>query len=142
MKVNNIMFMMPSDHLGGAQLLFIRCARELSEHYNVFYVDYRDGISHTILENEVRFVDYMDGGRVTVPDNTLVIYPLGNIVDIKQKFLFDKKNVTFLLWAIHPNGFTRHYYMKKMVLLDIVTKKKLCKCVKRLSEMRIIQYMD
>ena len=89
MKINDytsITFLYPSYKIGGAQLLFIRLAIELSKYNNILVnvVDYPGGYLESKLKNykKIKIYSY-ESGYFKISDETVVITPLSNFADLK-----------------------------------------------------------
>lgn len=103
-----IVFCYPEKKIGGAQLLFIRCAQYFStlEEVEVFYIDYIDGFARKMLERyKVSFLDYNDNKKVTLPQNSVSVLALEYINEIFERFVLSQNN-RFLFWSIHPANMT------------------------------------
>ena len=103
----SITFMYPSHRIGGAQLLFIRLAIELSKYDNILVnvVDYPDGYLNSQLNNykKIKKLPYVKG-YVEIIEETVLITPLSNFADLKHLIKGDLGIIKVLLWAIHPLG--------------------------------------
>lgn len=101
----NITFLYPSRRVGGAQLLFVRMAKFLSEQreVEVSVVDYNDGfLKESLKGTSVNILEFV-GNKVSVNFDTTIITPLSNITDCR-KIVVSDSNVNFLFWSIHPDG--------------------------------------
>lgn len=103
----SITFMYPSRRIGGAQLLFIRLAIELSkkDSITVNVVDYPDGFLTSQLSNynKVTILPYSNGS-VLINEETVLITPLSNFADLKYLVKGDFNKIKILLWSIHPTN--------------------------------------
>lgn len=110
MKINDytsITFLYPSYKIGGAQLLFIRLAIELSKYNNILVnvVDYPGGYLESKLKNykKIKIYSY-ESGYFKISDETVVITPLSNFADLKYMIRGDFRKIKILLWAIQPTN--------------------------------------
>jgi hypothetical protein len=103
----SITFMYPSRRIGGAQLLFIRLAVELSKSDTIVVnvVDYPDGFLASQLSNynKVTILPYSNG-CVKIYEETVLITPLSNFADLKYLIKGDFTKIRILLWSIHPTN--------------------------------------
>lgn len=110
MKINDyisITFLYPSYKIGGAQLLFIRLAIELSKYNNILVnvVDYPGGYLESKLKNynKIKIISY-ENGYIELSEETVVITPLSNFADLKYMIKGDFRKIKILLWAIQPTN--------------------------------------
>ncbi len=103
-----ITFFYPSHVLGGAELLFLRLARELSTIYlskvKIQYVDYEDGyIANEISksEDDIILIPFTGNKPLYFSKSNLLITPLSSVFDVCRHFFGGTK---ILLWSIHPVG--------------------------------------
>ncbi len=103
----SITFMYPSHRIGGAQLLFIRLAIELSKYDNILVnvVDYTGGYLESQLNNynKIKILPYIDG-YVEISKETVLITPLSNFADLTHLIKGDFSKIKVLLWSIHPSN--------------------------------------
>lgn len=103
----SITFMYPSRRIGGAQLLFIRLAVELSKRDAIVVnvVDYQDGFLAAQLSNynKVNILPYSNG-CVAISEETVFITPLSNFSDLRYLIKGDFNKIKILLWSIHPTN--------------------------------------
>lgn len=103
-----ITFFYPSHVLGGAELLFLRLARELSEIHlskvKIQYVDYEDGyVANEISKSgdNINLIPFTGNKPLYFSKRNLLITPLSSIFDICRHFFGGTK---ILFWSIHPIG--------------------------------------
>lgn len=142
----NVYFFCPSFVLGGAELLFLRCADYLanySDKYVVSYIDY-DGGSYFKLDNivHVTFVKYRNS-PVEVVNDSIVILPLSYISSIDYYFV-NPQSLKFLYWSLNPTNLTRqiNLYNHKLFLINKKTRTKIGEYLKMLTDRGVIRYMD
>jgi glycosyltransferase involved in cell wall biosynthesis len=108
-----IVFYYPSRVLGGAELLFVRVARALSERgLDVYVVDYLDGVQAQQLANTtVKLLEVRGWQRVRIPKQAILITPLSSIRRAARRCIFPA-DTKVLLWSLHPMNICalfRHY---------------------------------
>ncbi|MCS1408632.1 MAG: hypothetical protein M2R45_01808 [Verrucomicrobia subdivision 3 bacterium] len=75
--IRRLVFCFPYRGVGGVSLLFLRVAERLAAEYDqeTYLVDYPDGFMAKHRDTELtRFIAYRDGSRVSVPEESLVIF--------------------------------------------------------------------
>ncbi len=140
-----IIFFYPSLKIGGAQLLFIRCARELSylKKFEIVYIDYIEGFAKNILKNfNVDIIIYSKEIKTYLPDNSIIILPLLFIDQINLLFEFNSNNVKFLFWSIQPESFTHKITWHNKITLLPWTKTKIKISLKKLHTNGNLKFMD
>jgi len=105
---SSITFFYPSRIVGGAEFLFLRLAKILSQKYllDVYYIDFLDGFARKMSDSESRSIKFLEFGRfskVQLPPNTIIITPLSSIIDVLRYFKADRKTL-LLFWSIQPLG--------------------------------------
>lgn len=139
----SITFLYPSMRVGGAQLLFIRLAIELSKYDDLLVnvVDYPCGYLESQLKSydRITILPYINGS-VAIGDETVLVTPLSNFADLTHLVEGNFANIKVLLWCIHPsnldfvfNGNARKWFRNK---------KKLKSFIEMLSDAGNIVYMD
>ena len=102
-------FLYPCKDIGGAQLLFARLAKYISEIYldvELFYIDYLEGYSANWLKKKkVRVVHlpYFENKRLELPADLVIILPF-DLFSLKiclKNLTFS--NTKFIFWFIEPN---------------------------------------
>lgn len=139
----SITFMYPSRRIGGAQLLFIRLAIELSKKDKIVInvVDYGDGFLASQLANynEVNILPYSNG-CVSINEETILITPLSNFSDLKYLIKGDFNKIKILLWSIHPTNINYVFASNgRKWFKNVVPVKNF---LKTLSDLGNIVYMD
>ncbi|TDS13693.1 hypothetical protein B0I21_10419 [Sphingobacterium paludis] len=111
-----ITFFYPSRLIGGAEMLFLRLARILSDtlppEVQIHYVDFKDGfVSQEISNNNdsIKVIFYDTYKFVHLSDDGLLITPLSSIFEVAR---FCLGNPHVFLWSTHPFG------LKEMVLAN------------------------
>lgn len=145
--MKDIIFYQPSYTFGGAELLFIRCAKFLAQTntYNVSYIDYYDGILHTQLKDEhnIFFICYKE--KLKLKPSSLIVIELAKITEVESTFS-TPEDFFYLFWSIHPDSIVgkiiisqrfRHFHTMKEK-----QKREVGEILKELSNRRIISYMD
>ncbi len=139
----SITFLYPSRRVGGAQLLFIRLAIEISKYDNisVSVVDFKDGYLKSQLRNYTRIniLPYKNG-FVELENGEVVVTPLSNLADLEYMIKGDFSKMKILLWSIHP--YALDFIFSANARKCFVNKDKLKKKIKILSESETIVYMD
>lgn len=139
----NVYFYYPSRRVGGAQLLFYRCADWLTQvnGLKIFYIDYVDGYIKSHQENSN--IIFVNKSSYKILDNAIIILPLSLLMTYKKIFDLSAQNkARFLFWSIEPYNFTWAFILNgKFILPKIVYKKAGIK-IERLSRLGIIRYMD
>ncbi|MFN3784295.1 MAG: hypothetical protein ACK4R6_10265 [Spirosomataceae bacterium] len=140
---NSITFFYPSRKIGGAQMLFIRLALEISKYDNISVniIDYRGGYLESQVKNieKINVIPYIKG-CTKIEHETILITPLSNLLDINKLFNDDIKEVKILLWSIHPEnlkfvlqGNGRKWFANEM---------KAKKIIKEIALKGVLTYMD
>lgn len=141
--IKNIVFYYPSRRIGGAQLLFYRCAEWLSslKRYNVSYIDYVDGFVRGQLDKtNIAFIDQAD---IIIPEYAIIVLPLSRIMTYNRIFGGRINDTTrFLFWSIHPHNITDAFTIKNRFLLPPCIRNSAGRTIDTLSEMGVIRYMD
>lgn len=103
----SITFLYPSRRVGGAQLLFIRLAKELSknEDISVNVVDYVGGYLEGQLSSHpnIKVLPYRNSS-VDIENGTVVVTPLSNFADLQFLLKGDLSQIKVLFWSIHPTN--------------------------------------
>jgi glycosyltransferase involved in cell wall biosynthesis len=102
----NIVFYYPSRVVGGAEWLFIRMARALSEiqTHHVSVVDFHDGfLKSKLKDSKVWFIEHQPTRRAKIAEDAIVIVPISHI-GIANKNLDLPDSTRVLLWSIHPHN--------------------------------------
>jgi hypothetical protein len=102
----NIVFYYPSRIVGGAEWLFIRMARALSEiqGYHVNVVDFHDGfLKSKLTGSQVQFIEYKPNNRAKIAENVILIVPISHI-RFANNDLDIPDSARVLLWSIHPHN--------------------------------------
>ena len=105
MKLENVVFYFPCTVTGGGQYLFIRYSESLAKEHpelNVFFVDYKDGFARREIgaNPSIKFIDYEDGVKTIIPDNSIVVYTLNHLYHHRDYMTYNENNTTFLFWCI------------------------------------------
>ncbi|AFD09310.1 hypothetical protein Solca_4320 [Solitalea canadensis DSM 3403] len=141
--MKNICFFYPSKNVGGAQLLFVRLAIELSliEGLNIKVIDYSEGFLTKQLANtpNVSLIPFVNG-KAKIDFETILITPLSYIADIEYLVDFNIQEVKLLFWAIHPDNLKDSLYAKGRKIF--INKAQLRHYIVTLSEKGNIIYMD
>ncbi|WP_286754124.1 MULTISPECIES: hypothetical protein [Sphingobacterium] len=101
-----ITFYYPSKIIGGAELLFLRLAINLSRSAEIVvqYVDFPDGFVAKEIENNqynISIIPFDFDRRIMLGEDSLLVAPLSSIFQVSRVF---NKNVHVMLWSIHPMG--------------------------------------
>ena len=142
--MKNVIFCYPSKKIGGAQLLFIRCADYLSKHaeFNIYYIDYIDGFARKELENSnVEFINYEVGKKNLLIEHSFLIVPLSYINIINDNFVLTNRNF-FLFWSISPYNIVCKIKFKNYFIISKATRKKIGNIINELSQIGVIRFMD
>lgn len=100
-----VVFAYPARHVGGAQILFYRLAKEFAlRGYKVGLIDFADGWIHSKLEaEEVDYHLFPFSGRPIISDfrNSIVIMPSSFMRQI-DKYITRSADPNIFFWNIHP----------------------------------------
>lgn len=143
MELQNIVFYYPSKITGGAEYLFVRCAKAIIQNYkyNVYYVDYLDGFARKELANtDVKFINYIEGSSVQVPENTVVIFQL-NMIGSYREVVDISDNIRPMFWCLHFLNIHYQINYKGFYFLSPISRFRLGKAIKYLSEIGVIKYL-
>lgn len=142
-----IVFCYPSRVIGGAELLFVRCARYLSceKNYEVSYIDYSDGYGYSLIKDEERilYVPYKTKDKVKLDGGSIVITPLSYLPLVHN--IFDNwSDLRFLFWSVNPYNLSGYInlYRNKLFTISNKYRKQIGTTLKYLSEKNVIKYMD
>jgi hypothetical protein len=139
----SITFLYPSKRVGGAQLLFVRLAIELSKFPDVIVnvVDYKDGFLESSLANysKINILHYHNGS-VVIDEATIVVTPLTNLSDLTHLIKGNFVSIKFLFWAIHSSGI--NYLMKANFRKFFLNPDNLKSFFKEISDKGNLVYMD
>ncbi|WP_316817965.1 hypothetical protein [Pedobacter nyackensis] len=142
-NITSITFLYPSRRVGGAQMLFIRLADELSryEDISVNVVDFEDGYLRSQLQSNSRInILNFKNASVRIGFKTILITPLSNLSDINNLVKGNKDHLNILFWCIQPYNlqFALYYNGRKF----FGKKEQVKKIVEHLSNDGNIIYMD
>lgn len=147
-KMINIYFCYPSKKLGGAELLFFRCANYLSKKedlYKVHYIDFVEGYvaQKSLNSGNIQHIEYRDNTPLYIEPGAIIIIPLSLMVLLK-KYFKNSHQLKFLCWSISPSNLTNYVVIKKTnrYSLNKTILKKVGCYVKLLSDKGVIVYMD
>ena len=112
---NSIIFLYPSKVVGGAELLFIKIAKYLSNSgRDVYYVDYIDGFARKeLLGSNVKFIDFDNDKPVTIDFEATIISAVFHLNDLNKFVNITNDKVKLFFWCIHP--FNIFFLIKKIV---------------------------
>ena len=98
----DICFFLPSNTLGGCEMLFIRIANYLAQntHKKISYIDYSNGIASKLIVDDVHFIQYSNS-CITFNNDVVVVAPVTLASELD---LITGKNVQFLFWNLHPRN--------------------------------------
>lgn len=101
-----VTFSYPSKIIGGAELLFLRLAINLSRTTNchIQYVDYLDGYVATEIQKNgynIKIIPFNNEEIITLEKDSLLITPLSSIFQVARVF---NKDLYVMCWSIHPMG--------------------------------------
>jgi hypothetical protein len=102
----NITFYYPSRIVGGAEWLFVRMARALSDiqGYQISVVDFQDGfLKSKLSKSKVHFIENNPKNRAKIVENAILIVPISHI-RFANKDLDLPDATRVLLWSIHPHN--------------------------------------
>ena len=145
--MKDVAFCYPSRVAGGAEFLFVKCAKYLAStnHYRVSYIDYDDGFGYKLLieENGVEHVSYDKGKKVCLKENTIVITPLSELPLLDRHFEAPQ-TLKYLIWSINPFNLVSYInlHRHKLFTMGKYRRARIGKKLKELSEKGIIRYMD
>ncbi|MDP2573125.1 hypothetical protein Q8W40_13120 [Vibrio penaeicida] len=145
----NIAFYFPYPTVGGVSILFLRCAKYLTERHNVILIDINDGYMHKNLPSGCSYVNYLELDKL--PDKTTIIFqscPLWRIQDLEKA----PESSKIVFWNLHPQNLdprilksnigVRNTLGKMINLFSFFRLKKLRKTVSNLVENNAIYFMD
>lgn len=139
----SITFLYPSRRVGGAQLLFIRLAIELSKYLNLLVnvVDFPDGYLQSQLRSfdRITILPYINGS-VEIRNETVLVTPLSNMADLKYMVRGNFTKIKVLFWSIHPSNLD--FVLNANGRKWFGDKKKLKKLIKNISDAGNLIYMD
>jgi glycosyltransferase involved in cell wall biosynthesis len=103
--MRKIIFYYPSKNIGGAQLLFVRLANELSKipECSVAVIDYPNGFLRKSVCASVEVIDCYQGITTRTEESATIITPVSKIISIHRELL-TAKGSKFLFWGIHPEN--------------------------------------
>ncbi len=145
--MKDVAFCYPSRVAGGAEFLFVKCAKYLAStnHYRISYIDYDDGFGYKLLSKEtgIEHVSYSKGKKVNLKDNTIVITPLSELPLLEQHFE-SPQAVKYLIWSINPYNLVSYINLHRHIFFTINEKRRarIGERLKELSEKGVIRYMD
>lgn len=141
--LKNVVFYYPSKRIGGAQLLFHRCADWLTKisELTVFYVDYEDGYIKNHNQNEN--IIFVDNKKLIIPAESVVIMPLTFLLRCNGFFNLEDVQLTkYLFWSIHPLNLTAAFLIKDRFVLPYLFKIQARKRLVSLIDKGLIRFMD
>lgn len=139
----NIVFLYPSHKIGGAQLLFIRLANEMSlrKGVKVYIVDYKKGFLHKNINTNPRIEKLLyHKSSFEPPQNALIITPLSNLSDISLMIKSNLNKLKILFWSIHPKNL--EFALNSNLRYFLIDKTKAIKEIERLLDFNTIYFMD
>lgn len=145
--MKKVAFCYPSRCLGGAELLFVKCARFLIDkgEYIVYYIDFLDGYGISLLKNEpdIKHILFFQGEKIKIESDTVVITPLSYLPRIVSIFE-NPFQCKFLFWSIHPYNLVSYInlYKNKIFAVRKAKRTAIGKYLSVLSQRGIIRYMD
>lgn len=145
--MKDVAFCYPSRVAGGAEFLFVKCAKYLAStnHYRVSYIDYDDGFGYNLLSKgtAIEHVSYCKGKKVQLKENTIVITPLSELPLLERHFEAPQ-SLKYLIWSINPYNLVSYINLHRHKLFTIGEKRRarIGERLKELSEKGIIRYMD
>lgn len=138
-----IVFFYPSMNIGGAQLLFIRLAKELCQHDNVdvVVVDFPNGFLATQLKanKDVEILPFKASG-VQLYSGTVVVTPLSNVADFSYLIKNRLSDISVIFWSIRPDNL--HNALSANGRKFLGDKQKVKEIIKWMSDAGQITYMD
>jgi len=104
--IDNYVFYLPSKYVGGFEIFFIRIAKLLLEmNYQVYYIDYIDGLSRKELNNtNIIFIDYNDNNflkEFNIPINLIIPFTMMH----EKKYITTLYNYKVLYIIAHPKSY-------------------------------------
>lgn len=139
----SITFLYPSRRVGGAQLLFIRLAIELSRYDNLLVnvVDFPGGYLESELKgyDRITILPYIEG-YVEISNEMVLVTPLSNLADLKHLVNGNFAKIKVLLWSIHPSNLDFVFNANGRKWFG--DKKKLKEIIKNISDAGNLIYMD
>ena len=133
--------------MGGAELLFIRCALYLAdiESFDVYYVDYKKGFSreYLSLNNKINYIDYSNDNLLKLPSESLVIFQLDSIT-YYEKLLISPSSYKYLFWGINPMNLVGQIEIVPTNYFSVGERKRkqIGVHISRLIERGVIKFMD
>lgn len=132
--------------MGGAELLFIRCAIFLSNNnYTIYYIDYQNGFSRQYIDtvNKIRFIEYNDRTLLELPTNALIIMQLDTIMYF-DRILSNPGSYKYLFWGINPMNLVGQIEIINGKLFSISTLKRneIGRGITKLMRFGVIKFMD
>lgn len=118
--IPSITFFYPSRIIGGAEFLYIRLAKYITENTSipVYVFDYEDGfLKESLKGSSVKIIDYTDEGEVVINYETLVVTPFCHLFK-SNKFIVKSNSVRIFYWSIHPTHFTNFFLTRNWFLRD------------------------
>lgn len=138
----SITFLYPSKQIGGAQLLFVRLAEELSKRkdLDVYLVDYKDGFLFNKTEKNpnIKRISFLNNS-CEIQQNTIIITPLSFLADLPYLVSNSLQTSKILFWCIHPMNLEDTLKLK---FRGFFMSHKVKKILENLSDIGMIQYMD
>lgn len=124
-SIPSITFFYPSTIVGGAEYLYIRLAKYISESYNipVYVLDYTDGFLRKNLEaTSIKLVEFTDDTSVVIDYETIIVTPFCHLFKINS-FKVTNNNTRVLFWSIHPTHFTNYFITRNWFITNNAIKK-------------------
>jgi hypothetical protein len=117
-SISSITFFYPSRIIGGAEFLYIRLAKYITENTSipVYVFDYKDGfLTDSLLYSSVNLVEYKDDESVIINNDTIVITPFCHMFKLNE-FVVKPNSVRVFYWSIHPTHFTNFFLTRNWFL--------------------------
>ena len=142
----DLLFCYPSHVLGGAEYLFVRCAKYLSEKspfFTVGYIDYEDGFATTQLDEKICKIRYEDGKKLYINPGSIIIAPLSLMVKLNNYFE-NPESLIYLFWSLSITNLTCYLGNAKFKALMVSKKKRKAIGVRlnKLIQKGVIRFMD
>lgn len=130
---------------GGAEYYFIRHAQYIAEYhkeYNVYYLEYEKGFSHKVLVHpNVIFLNYEDGRKTVLPENSIVCTPSSHILRIEELIRYNTNNTVITIAFAHFTHFSMFYTMDNYYKVTRNKRKEVGTEFERMEEMGTLFFM-
>lgn len=139
---NSITFFYPSKIVGGAEYLYIRLAKHLSEFAGVktYVIDYKDGFLRSQLNGSaVQIIDFTTTEQLVIDFDTTIITPLNHLPGVNR--IKNQANVSVFFWSIHPTHLTA-FFENRNWFINESGKKRISAALKQIIGKGGMVFMD